>query len=167
VKKSSIENHLKSQKHRKGKENIKRREEQQVDIAESLTKYNGEVHPKGETLPVSQQVFRVKVMKTFLQAGVPLSKIKVFRDLLEETSFRLCERRILYDLISFIVDKEMSQIKGEIKGKGLEVIFDDNTHVCEAFAVVVQFVSDTWNIEQQLIKIQLLAKALTGKEIAL
>ena len=40
-------------------------------------------------------------------------------------------------------------------------------HVCEAFAVVVQFVSDTWNIEQQLIKIQLLAKALTGKEIAL
>ena len=46
------------------------------------------------------------------------------------------------------------------------MIFDGTTHVCETFAIVVRFVSDSWSIEQRLIKIQLLAKALTGEEIA-
>ena len=166
VKKSSIENHLKSQKHHNGKQKMRQRAVREGDIAESLAKYNNDVHPKGETLPVQQQVFRVKVMQTFLQAGVPLNKIAVFRDFLEETGYRLCDRRTLYDLIPFIVEEEVSRIKSEIKGKRLGVIFDGTTHVCEAFAIVVRFVSDSWSIEQRLIKIQLLAKALTGEEVA-
>ena len=166
VKKSSIENHLKSLKHRNGKEKLRRRETQEADIAESLAKYNSEVHPKGETLPLSQQVFRVKVMRTFLQAGVPLNKIKIFRDLLEDNGYRLCDRRTLYDLLPFIVEEEVSRIKGEIKGKRLGIIFDGTTHVCEAFAIVIRFVSNSWSIEQRLIRIQLLAKALTGEEVA-
>ena len=58
------------------------------DIAQSLRKYNEEVHSRSETLP-EQQVFRVKVVKTFLEAGVPLSKVSHFRELLEETGFVL------------------------------------------------------------------------------
>ena len=38
VKKSSIENHLKSLKHLNGKEKLRHRETQEADIAESLTK---------------------------------------------------------------------------------------------------------------------------------
>lgn len=41
VKKSSIENNLKSQKHK-----ASGREKQEADIAESLVKYKSEVHPK-------------------------------------------------------------------------------------------------------------------------
>ena len=108
IKKSSIENHLKSQKHRTGKEKLKQREIQETGIAESLARYNSEVHPKGETLPVSQQVFRDKVMKTFLQAGVPLFKIKLFRDLFEETGYCLCDRRTFCDMLPFIVEEEVS-----------------------------------------------------------
>jgi len=104
-------------------------------------------------------------MKTFLKAGVPLFKIKLFRDLFEETGYHLCNRTKFCNLIPFIVE-EVSQIKGEIKGKCLGVIFDGTTHVCEAFALVIHFVSDSWSIEQRYIKIRLLAKALTGEEIA-
>ena len=60
VKKSSIENHLRSLKHRKGKERLKQKELKEISISKSLEKYNNQVHPKGETLPPSQQVFRVK-----------------------------------------------------------------------------------------------------------
>lgn len=60
----------------------------------------------------------------------------------------------------------MSRIKDEIQGRSLGIIFDDTTHVCEACAIVIQFVSDSWCIEQKLIKIQLLAKCLTGEEVA-
>jgi len=52
TKKSSIENHLKSQKHHRGKEKVKQREVQETDNAKALARCNTEVHPKGETPPV-------------------------------------------------------------------------------------------------------------------
>ena len=101
-------------------------------------------------------------MQTFLRAGVPLNKIGSFRIFLEESGYRLCDRRYMYDLVPFIVNEEVSRIKDEIQGKSLGVIFDGTTHVCEAFAIVVWFISDSWSIEQRLVKIQLLTKCLTG-----
>ena len=40
-----------------------------MEIAEAL-KSHDTLHPKGETLPDSQRIFRVKVARTFLSAGV-------------------------------------------------------------------------------------------------
>ena len=48
------------------------------DISVALSAYEKEVHPTGETLPEAQKVYRVKVVTTFLKAGVPLSKIEHF-----------------------------------------------------------------------------------------
>ena len=36
-------------------------------------------HPKGESIPTDQRVFRVKVVRTFLRAGVPLNKLSISR----------------------------------------------------------------------------------------
>ena len=69
------------------------------DIVQLLTKYNEEVCGRGETLPEQQQIFRVKVVKAFLQAGVPLSKIRHFCELLEENGYRPNDKRHLFDLI--------------------------------------------------------------------
>ena len=60
---------------------------------QSLKKYNEQVHGRGETLPEQQQVFRVKVVKAFLQAGVPLGKVDQFRALFEEIGYRLTDKR--------------------------------------------------------------------------
>ena len=49
------------------------REARQTNIAEALKKHNDASHLKGETLPESQQVYRVKVATCFLRAGVPPS----------------------------------------------------------------------------------------------
>ncbi len=56
LKKSSIELHLKSLKHVKGKERLASKQRRQLDIAESLKRYDDEVHPSGEMLPVSTRV---------------------------------------------------------------------------------------------------------------
>ena len=106
LKKSSISYHIKSTKHSDGKKRLEQQKVKDKDIAESLRKYNEEVHARGETLPEQQQVFRVKVVKTFLQAGVPLSKVGHFRELLEETGHRLTDRRHLFDLIPFILEEK-------------------------------------------------------------
>ena len=57
------------------------------------------MHPSGETLPDSIRVYRVKVLTTFLKAGVPINKIDDFRDLLEENAVRLAGRRPMSDHI--------------------------------------------------------------------
>ena len=114
LKSSSIKNHLKSNKHQEGKVKLSKKEAREKDIAEALVQYNSDNHLRGETLPQSQQVYRVKVVKTFLQAGVPLSKLNIFRDLLEENGYRLSDRRFMFDLIPFILKEEEEKLKEEL-----------------------------------------------------
>jgi len=166
LKKSSISYHIKSSKHSNGKKRLEQRKGKDQDIAQSLQKYNEEVHGRGETLPEPQQVFRVKVVKTFLQAGIPLSKAGHFRELLEETGYRLTDRRHLSDLIPFILEEEKQFNKVSIQGKWLSIIFDGTSHCGEALAILVRYIDDSWIIQQQLLCIRLLSKSLTGEEVA-
>ena len=135
---------------------------------QSLTKYNVEVCGRGETLPEQQQVFRVKVVKACLQGSVPLSKIRHFRELLEENGYRyhLTIKRYLFDLLPFILEEEKQNIKLSIQGKWLSVMFDGTSHCGEALAILVQYIDDSWNVQQQLLYIRMLSKSLTGEEIA-
>ena len=68
----------------RSKKQLSLKQQRQVDIVKSLEKYDKEFHPKGETLPDTTRVFRVKVVTALLNAGVPLSKLDCFRDLFEE-----------------------------------------------------------------------------------
>ena len=106
----------------------------------SLKKYNEQVHAQGETLPEQQQVFRVKVVKIFLQAGVPLGKVNQFRALFEETGYCLTDKRFLLDLIPFILEDRKAHNKQSIQGQCLSVIFDGTFHSGESLAILVRFV---------------------------
>ena len=108
----------------------------------------------------------MKVVTTFLRAGVPVSKIDLFRSLLEDTGYRLAGRRTMSDLIPFIHQQEQKKIKSEIKGRKVSVIFDGTTRLGEAMAIIVRFVDTQWAIQQRLVRMQLLAKSLTGEQIA-
>ena len=50
------------------------------------------------------------------------------------------------DLIPFIQSEEQRQTQEEIKGREVSVIFDGTTHVAEAMAIVVRYVSRDWKI---------------------
>ena len=117
---------------------------------QSLTKYNVEVCGRGEILPEQQQVFCVKVVKAFLQGSVPLSKIRHFRELLEENGYRyrLTIKRYLFDLLPFILEEEKQNIKLSIQGKWLSVMFDGTSHCGEALAILVWHIDDSWNVQQ-------------------
>ena len=87
---SVINNHLKSGKHKAGKERVARKNREETDIVGALVSSDKNVHPVGETLPQDQRVYRIKVVKAFLRAGVPLSKLASFRDILEEKPHVRC-----------------------------------------------------------------------------
>ena len=166
LKKSTIQNHIRSVKHLDSKKKRETKEARERDIGTALAKYNETEHLRGETLPEQQQIYRVKVVTTLLTAGVPLSKIESFRDILEENAYRLTDRRHLFDLVPFLLKEEEATIRKEITGKHLSTIFDGTSRLGEALAVVVRFVGEEWTLEQRLIRMQMLSKSLSGEEIA-
>ena len=47
----------------------------------------------------------------------------------------------------------------------MAIIFDGTTQVCEAFVIVLRFIDD-WVIKQRVCRLMLLAKSITGEEVA-
>ena len=107
-------------------------------------------HTKGETLPASTRVFRVKVVQAFLKSGTPLNRMKYFRDLFEEEGFPLTSSTHMSQLIPFVLEKEYKSISKEILGKELSIIFDGTTRDGEALAVLARFVQD-WEVKVRLV----------------
>ena len=158
--------HIKSAKHERGKARLTCKEKRERNIAELLIDYDKATHPIGERLSGEVRVYRVKVVTTFLKAGVPLSKLDTFHELLEENVYRLSDSTNLYSLIPFIHQQEQASIQNEISEKNVSVIFDGTTHVCEALAIILRFIDDQYQIQQHAVRVMLLAKSLTGEEVA-
>ena len=162
LKSSSLSNHLKSQKHKDGKRRLQKKEAGERDIAKQLAVYNEENRTVGETLTESTQIFRVKVVSTFLRAGIPLNKLDVFRELFEENGCRLTDKHNMFDLIPFIQKCETGAISEEIKGMDVSVIFDGTTRLGEALAIVLRYIDNEWKIKQR-VRLQIVVKSLTGE----
>ena len=166
LKLSTIRNHIRSVKHVDGKNKVAKKEAREQDIATALRAHNAKEHLVGEHLPVAQQVFRVNVVSAFLRAAVPLSKLQYFKELFEESGFRLTDRRSLFDLIPFIQKREREDVAGEIAGRNISIIFDGTCHLGEALCIVVRYVKDEFSVKQRLVALKMLQKSLTGEEIA-
>ncbi len=65
LKRSMIQGHFKAAKHADGKKRLEHKEARERDITVALRKHDQEVHQKGETLPESQRVYRIKVAMAF------------------------------------------------------------------------------------------------------
>lgn len=166
LKSSSVKNHVKSDKHNIGKLRLKEKQAKERDIATALIAHNQDSHPQGETLPMNQQVYRVKVLRTFLKAGVPMNKMDHFRDILEEAAVRLTDRSHLMNLLPFILDEERNRLKTAISDENVSFIFDGTTRIGEALAIILRHVTSDFTIKQYLIRLQMLVKSMNGEELA-
>ena len=113
---SIIKRHVDSQKHKSGVEKIAKKKKRELTVLDAMKNYDKEVHPKGQMLSDNQRVFRVRVLKNFLNAGVPLQKMDNFRELLAEGGYRLTSVPNMRQLIPFVRKEEEEMIKGEISG---------------------------------------------------
>ena len=156
---------MKTSKRTSGKERLEKKEARERDIAKSLEEYDNQFHPKDESLSLAHRVYRVKVLRSFMKAGVPLNKIDCFRELLEEEAFSLTSSRHLSDLIDVIGKDERKKEKEEIEGRDGSIIFDGTTHVAEALNIILRFVFE-WKVHQRLIQLLLVTKRMNGEELA-
>ena len=165
TKKSIIDLHLKSVKHQHGRARLSLKEKREQGIVAALKSFDSTQHPLGESLPNSTRVFRAKVVTSLLKAGIPLIKVDSLRELFEENGYSLCSSTHLRQLIPFILHDEVKTLKQEISGRPISIIFDGTTHVAEAFVVVLHFI-DNWTVVQRVGRLMLLAKSVTGEEVA-
>ena len=86
--------------------------------------------------------------------------------MLKEHGCVLTSSTNLRQQIPFIHQEELSRIKQEILNQPLFIIFDGTTHVCEAFVVVLRYLTDDRELKQCVGQLKLLAKTMTGEEIA-
>ena len=68
---------------------------------------------------------------------------------------RIClsDRRHMSNLVPLIISQEQADVKQEISGRPVSVIFDGTTRLGEAMAVIVRFVDDKLAIQQRLIRL--------------
>ena len=58
-------------------------------------------------------------------------------------------------------------MKSEIAtNNAFSVIFDGSTRLGEALAIIVRFIDKDWNIQQRLLKLEILAKSMNAEELA-
>ena len=169
-KKSVIKLHCASLKHVRSKERSKKSKLKEQTIAEALSR---EKTRQDSTLPLAQQAYRQEVVKEFLKAGIPISKIDKLRSLLEKNGHRLTSSSNLAQYITLIFKQEVDTIKKELSlpGQGdmtrdVSVIFDGSTRQGEAIAIIVRFIDDQWAITQRLIRIDVCSKSVNADELA-
>ena len=166
-KKSTVLKHINSVKHNDAKRAIQNSKKRDQSLLKFLRTNDKKDNPKGETLPEDMRLFRFDLVETFLSAGIPLSKIDLLRPFLEKYGHRLTAHGNLSQLIPSIIEKEKETLKTEFEQvDGWSVIFDGSTRLGEALAIVVRFVDSEWNVQQRLIKLQVLAKSLKADELA-
>ncbi|KAK3744779.1 hypothetical protein QZH41_004216 [Actinostola sp. cb2023] len=166
-KKSSVRKHIGTAKHNEAKKIIQNSKKRDSSLLTFLRRNDENSNTKGETLPDDMRVFRFDLVESFLSAGIPLSKIDYIRSFLEKYGHRLTSHGHLSELIPSVIEKEKTTLKTELSVvDGCSIIFDGSTRLGEALAIVVRFVDSEWNVQQRLIRLQVLAKSLKANELA-
>ena len=167
TKKSSITYHIRSGKHKKSKDKKKEKSEEAETIVDHLKRYVRDHHPVGENLPEETRLFRLRVTQCFLEAGIPLEKVKGnLRDLLEEGGQRLTSSSHLRECIPVIHGMYRKNLAKELEGHKLAIVFDGSTRLGEAFALVTRHVDEGFHIVQCLAALKCLQKSMCGDEVS-
>ena len=164
-KKSSVKKHVASAKHIKALENIKKSKMKDQNIKDLLAITSGKA--KGSTLPEDMRLYRYELVVALLKAGIPLLKVDILRPFLEKYGHRLTSRNDLAEFIPMIRQREVDLVKSEVAANSaFSVIFDGSTRLGEALVIVVRYIDKDWNIQQRLLKLEVLAKSMNAEELA-
>ena len=69
-------------------------------------------------------------------------------------------------MIPVVHQEEKEKLQREISRRNISIVFDGTTQVCEALVIVVRFLDDDWCIQQRVARLMLVAKSMSGEELA-
>lgn len=138
--KTTVRRHLQSAKHMTGVQKRQKRLAEGKQLGKTVSAYLAKNHVGQSMLPGHHQAYRATVTETFLESGIPLSKLSgSLREILEDGHFSLTTPSHMAEYIPALLEAEMNKIATETKGHQLSVIFDSTCNVDEVFAVVIRY----------------------------
>ena len=164
MRKGTIDKHIFSPSHRKA-HIVWLAQRSDDDVIKTLISNHFEATPDaiGRTLSMDIHTYRWRVIETFMNAGVSYTKIDHMRLLLEREGHTLTDSSHLAEMfIPLIHERELARLRGEIAGRHCSFIFDGTTRLGEATNFVARWVSDTFTIEQRLVRFITTAVHLNG-----
>ena len=168
--------HIATARHKQGKSRSERETQRQKLVKESFLAYQkrlgkalagtGLTEPEAVSSAESQQ--RIQIVRSMLQAGIPLAKVDYLLPLLEsDRNERLTDSSHLSLYMPFLLEEEVKQLKEELtEARFSSVVFDGSTHLGEALVIVIRYVDSSWSFQQRLIRLHVLAKSLNGSQLA-
>ena len=140
-------------------------------IKDLLAKTSGGA--KGSTLPEDARLYRYELVEALLKAGIPLLKADSLRPFLEKYGHRLTSRNHLSESIPMGIHfhessegDRLCEIRNLAANSAFSVIFDGSTRLGEALAIIICFIDRDWNMQQRLLKLEILAKSMDAEELA-
>lgn len=97
------------------------------------------------------------------KCGIPQAKIDHLRSLLEGASWLTLSSHLV-DYTPVIQQQERSTIRKAVEGQDVSVFFNGSSHLGEALAIAVQFLSG-WSIQQRIVMLSVLAMSLSSENL--
>ena len=108
-------------------------------------------------------IFRARLVETFVGAGIPIQKIDDCRPFLEHyCNERLTDSAHLRKLVPTLRDAQRQEIKDALRLYPIFLVHDGTNRFSEFYAVVVRWVCDRLQLHERLVDMQ----AFTGKHNA-
>ena len=86
-------------------------------LAQSLQAHEPRHIARVKHSPDEQNVYCVKVIMAFMDAGIPLAKLDChgLKDLIQDNGYWLSDTRHMFDLVPFILREERSRLGEEVQ----------------------------------------------------
>lgn len=165
--KSTIDLHVASKTHKEKVEALNARVAADADLrTELITHYTEQPGESGASTHPDEKVFQIRVVESFLRAGIPLQKVDMLRPLLERTGYSLTASTHLSSLIPKVEAMEMARLLAELDGQRCSLAFDGTTRLGEALNIVARFCTEGFVLEQRLVRFLTLARHADGAALA-
>lgn len=166
--KSSIEDHLRRQKHILNLERLQSRNVEDTNVLEDLAAYFEEHRDEaGRTVGKDVHLYRYRCVEVFLATGTPLERCDAFRPLLERSGFALTDSshmRATY--IPRVLEMEVKTLKAELDGEYLTLPFDGTTRLGEAVAQTCRWCDGSFSLNTRLLTLKTSKKHMNAKQLA-
>ncbi|HYB98982.1 MAG TPA: hypothetical protein VEC57_07565 [Candidatus Limnocylindrales bacterium] len=155
--------HINSGKHIAAKEKLAAKAPREAEIADALSHHKAMTERKRR-----RTIFRFRVVKTFISAGIALNKVRgAVRELLEEGGERLTDRSHLAALIPDILQNEWRKVTADVSGGFVSIIFDGSCVSAEAYVIILRFIDAlSLRVQQRIVNLRLLAKSVDQDDLA-
>lgn len=166
--KSSIDDHLKRNKHRDNLSKYYSKLGDDCDVKEILSDHFRS-HPdeSGSRTSEETHVYRYRCVETFLASGTPLERVDTFRPLLERAGHPVTSRtHMATTYIPRIDEREKAMIKAEMHDQYVGIHFDGTTRLGEAICLTARFCSSDFELTTRLLAFKTTQAHCTAPQLA-